>query len=307
MAELSVSLLSLRIFVSCIGLMGNTFLIVSIMKIKFFQIKSFELFLLGLAAANLEEIVIINIYDLINLWTSSTTGTWSCYLLQFFTVTGEINSILFTVLICIFRYQKLRDVNKRVNFPLFLDSVRSAWMVSGICVMLSMLFSVPMFVMNQEHKVENITGNSNICPPDFFRCTENHCPMFHRIYKYLFIVLCHLLPLIIVTVTSCLILIALLRQRKIVTPAVSETGSSRFSRTSKDTRIQWSTIAVLAAMGLFQVDWTIYLILHLAFRPSDFPFWSEIQFFITTSYISISPYVYGIGHNMISLNSCKKR
>lgn len=236
----------------------------------------------------------INISAIMFLWTSSTTGTWSCYLLQFMTVTGEINSIFFPVLICIFRYQKLRDVNKRVSVPLFLDSVRSAWTVSGICLML-----------NQEHKVENITGNRNICPPDFFRWTENHCPMFHRGYKYLFIVLCHLLPLIIITVTSCLILIALPSHRKIVTPAVRETGSSQFSRKSKDTRIQWSTVAVLAAMGLFQVDWTIYLILHVAFSPSDVPYWSEIQLFIATS--STSPYVYGTGHKMISLNSCKKR
>nr|BAM35897.1 vomeronasal type 1 receptor 6 [Cyprichromis leptosoma] len=307
MAELSVNLLGLRLVFSSMGLMGNTILIASIIKINFFHIKSFEIFLFGLAAANLWEIVIINIYDIIILQTpSAATGTWSCYFLEFTTVIGEINSIFFTVLICIFRYQKLRDVNTRVNFPLFLDNIRSAWTVSGISVMLSVLLSVPIFVIDQESKAENVTRNSSMCPPDFFHCTQNHCPVFNHIYKYLFIVSCHLLPLIIVTVTSCLILTVLLSQRKTVTPAVNKTGSSQFSRKSKDTKIQWSTIAVLGAMGLFQVDWTTYLIFQLAFNPYEFLFWSEAQFFITISYTSISPYMYMIGHNMIPPHSCKK-
>lgn len=307
MDDFSANLLSLRIFISCIGLSGNIFLILSIIQTKISRVKSFELFLLGLATANLEEILIVNIYDIIILEASSaTTGTWLCRSLKFLTVLGEITSILFTVLISIFRYQKLRDASKRVNLPICMDSARSAWMVSGFCVMLSSLLSFPVFVINQEPAV-NTTGNKSRCPPDFFQCSDNYCPTFNRFYKYVFIVMCNLVPLAIVTVTSCLIIMVLLSQRKTVTPVVSVSGSNHFSKKSKGPRLQRSTIAILAAMGLFQVDWTLYLIFQLTFSPTDFPFWAEMEFFISTSYTSISPYVYGIGNNLFSLKNLMKR
>ncbi|XP_051263974.1 gonadotropin-releasing hormone receptor [Dicentrarchus labrax] len=308
MVAFSADLVGLRIFVSCIGLVGNVFLILSIAQTRFSRVKSFELFLLGLAVANLEEILIVNIYDIIILQSSSaTTGTLSCRLLKFLTVFGEITSILYTVLISIFRYQKLKDADKRVNLPIYLDSIRSAWMVSGVCVMLSLLLSVPIFAINIQSPVENITRNNTGCPPDFFQCSEKNCPIFNRFYKYLFILLCNLLPLVIVTVTSCLIITVLLGQRKTVVPVVSVSGSSQFGRKSKGPGLQRSTIAVLAAMGLFQVDWTIYLIFQLTVSPTDFPYWAEIEFFISISYTSISPYVYGIGNNLFSLRNFKKK
>ncbi|XP_061602981.1 uncharacterized protein LOC133464809 [Cololabis saira] len=303
MAEFSVNLLGLRIFVSCAGFVGNVFFILCIIRNKFSHVKSFELFLLGLTAANLEEICIINIYDVIILQAYSTTGTWSCRLLKFLTLFGEIASILFTVIISIFRYQKLRDANNRVN-PIYLDSIRSAWMLSGVCVTLSVLVCLPIFTINHQGSAENVTRNdSSYCPPDFFQCDENHCPKQNRAYKNLFILVCHLLPLIIVTVTSCLIISVLLKQRKAVTPVVNVSRSNQHGRRNKDPRLHRSTVAVVAAMGLFQVDWTLHLIFQWSFSPYDLPFWDEIEFFISISYTSLCPYVYGIGIGLFSLNN----
>lgn len=308
MVDNSVSLLILRVFISCVGLVGNVFLILAIAQTKFSRVKSYELFLLGLAAANLEEILIVNIYDIIILQTSSAgLDNWSCRTLKFLTVFGEITSILFTVLISIFRQQKLRDASNRGNLPIYLDSIRSAWMVSGVCVALATLLSFPVFLMNHEGPAGNITTNSNGCPPDFFECGESYCPIVNRVYKYLFILVCNVLPLAIVTVTSCLIITVLLNQRKTVTPVVSVSGSRQFDRKSKGLRLHRSTIAVLAAMGLFQVDWTLYLIFQLTVSPDEFPFWAEAEFFISTSYTSISPYVYGIGNNLFSLKTFRKK
>ncbi len=307
MIGISVYLLGLRILVSSVGLVGNVFLIHSIVHTKFSRVKSFELFLLGLASANLEEILIVNIYDIIILQTSSTiTTTLSCRTLKFFTIFGESASILFTVLISIFRYQKLRDVNRRVNLPIYLDNIRSACMVSGVCILVCTLLSVPIFAISLQGPAENVTRNFTRCPPDFFQCNENYCPLLNSVYKYLFILVGNLLPLIIVTVTSCLIITVLLSQRKIVKPVATVSRSSQFSRQSRDPRLQRSTIGVLAAMGLFQVDWTLYLILQISVSPTDFPFWAEMEFFISTSYTSISPYVYGIGNNLFSLKNLKK-
>lgn len=304
MLVFSVPLLVSRILISCVGIIGNVFLILSIIQNKFSRIKSFEMLLLELAAANLEEIVIVNIYDIIIL-LSSNTSTLSCSSLKFLTVLGEITSILFTVLISIFRYQKLRDASKRVNLPIYLDSIRSVWMVSGACVMFAILLSIPIFAINLHGPAENITRNSIGCPPDFFQCDKYDCPLLNGIYKYLFILLCNLLPLIVVTVTSCLIVTVLLSQRRTVAPVVS--GSGQFGGKSKSPRLQRSTIAVLAAMGLFQLDWTLYLIFQLTLSPDDFPFWGDMEFFISTSYTSISPYVYGIGNNLFSLKNLMKK
>lgn len=299
-------LMGLRVLVSCIGFVGNIVLILSIIQIRFARVKSFELFLLGLAAANVEEIVIINIYDVIILETSAAeTGAWSCRLLKFMIVFGEINSILFTVLISIFRYQKLRDAGRRVNLPIFLDNIRSAWIMSGVCVTLSTFLGLPVFVMNLQHSTVNITTTSGGCPPDFFRCSKNYCPLLNLSYKYLFILLCHMVPLLIITITSCLILTVLLRQRKTVTPEVSVSGSSQLHRKTKDSWFQRSTIAILAAMCLFQVNWTVYLVFQWTFNATDFPISAEVEFFVSTSYTSISPYVYGVGNNLFTLRNFK--
>lgn len=301
----SVQLLATRVIFSCIGIFGNVFLIISIVQTKFSKIKTFELFLLELAAANLEEILVVNVYDMILLHTSYVTmGTWLCRTLKFLTMLGETASILITVLISTFRYQKLRDASRRVNLPIYLDSIRSAWTVSGILMMFTVLLSSPIFVLNIKQMSQNVTKNGSGCPPDFFQCKKDNCPELNGIYKYLFILLFNLLPLIIITVTGCLIITALLSQRRTVTPVVS--GSSQTTQRSKSLKFQRSTIAVLTAMGLFQVDWTVYLIFQLTISPSDFSLWAEIKFFISTSYTSISPYVYCIGNKLFSLKKFRK-
>lgn len=305
MLGLSVQLLVSRIIISCVGVFGNVFLIICVVQTKLSQIKSFELFLLELATVNLEEILVVNVYDTMILQTSyAAMGTWSCRTLKFLTVLGETASILVTVLISIFRYQKLRDASRRVNVPIYLDSIRSVWTVSGISMAFIVLLSSPIFVLNITDASQNVTRNGSGCPPDFFQCDNDDCPELNGVYKYLFILLFNLLPLIIVTVSSCLIIAVLLSQRGSVAPTAS--GSSQKPRRSKGLKFQRSTIAVLTAMGLFQVDWTVYLIFQLTINPSDSSSWAEIKFFISTSYTSISPYVYGIGNNLFSLKKFRK-
>ncbi|XP_029984744.1 uncharacterized protein ora6 [Sphaeramia orbicularis] len=303
-------LLAVRIFISCFGVIGNLTLIISISQNKLSRVKTFEFFLLGLAASNLEEIIVVNIFDVSILKNSSAMfGTWSCRSLKFLTVFGEINSILFTVLISIFRYQKVRDATKRVNLPIYLDNIRSAWLVSGVCLMISSLLSIPILVINVQGPATNFTTNKTSCPPDFFLCSKAYCPIQNRVYKYMFIAFCNLLPMIIVTITGCLIITVLLSQKKMVSPVVSVSGSRSFFQKTKGPKLNRSTTAVLAAMGLFQVDWTLYLIFQMVTTNSstESSVWDEVKFFIATSYTSISPYVYGIGNNLFSPRTCIKR
>lgn len=301
-----VSLLGLRVFVSCIGLVGNVFLILAVLQTKHSPVKSFELFLLGLATANLEEILIMNIYDIIFLKTFYSAGTWLCRSLAFLTVFGQITGIFFSVLISIFRYEKLRDASKRANLPVYLDSIKSAWMVSGICVMLSTLLSFPIFVIHLQSPAENVTRNGSSCPADFFQCSIMQCNV-NSFYKYLFIVMCYLLPLIIITTTSCLTLTVLVSQGKTLTPEVGVSESSHSGKKTKSLWLQRSTVDVLVAMGVFQVVWILYLVFQLISNTADFALKSEIDFCISTIYTSISPYVFGIGGHLFSLKIFTKR
>ncbi|KAK7907228.1 hypothetical protein WMY93_015840 [Mugilogobius chulae] len=289
-------LLSIRIFLSCIGCIGNIILIFFITHshVKMSSIKSFEVFLLGLCVSNLEQILIVNIYDIIILEDSTAhPGNWSCRLLKFLTISGELSSILFTVVICIYRYEKVRDATERVNLPTHLDNTISAIFISGFCFVLAFSLSAPIFVVNAHTHSENKT--KAYCPPDFFNCNELHCPKENYAYKYSFVVICNILPLFIVTLTSCLIISALFHQWKKVEPNAHERGTRHLGTLSR------STLAVLAVMGLFQVDWSLYLFLQLNFQASNVEFWNEMKFFASTSYTSISPYVFGIGNHLFSI------
>ncbi|XP_019737702.1 uncharacterized protein ora6 [Hippocampus comes] len=312
MLKVSFHLLTLRVLISCIGIVGNVFLIFSIIQTRVSSVKTFQLFLLGLASANLEEIVIVNIYDIIILQRSyEVLEAWLCRSLKFLTVLGEIGSILFTVLIAIYRYQKLRYANKRVHLDICLDNIHAAWTAIGLCIGISIFLSAPIFVMNLQGPTGNLMGNYTWnhtgCPPDFFLCSNNHCPTVNRVYKYTFILLCYLLPLTIVTVTSCLIVTVLLGPRTTVKPIATVSGLTQNQKRCNVRGLRRSTIAILAAMTLFQVDWTLYLVFQMTFNATDFPFWAELEFFISTSYTSISPYVFGIGKSLFSnKNFCKK-
>ncbi|CAL8313271.1 unnamed protein product [Lota lota] len=304
MAKTIVELVSIRFVISLIGIMGNLLLMFFIFQTKISQIKSFEVFLLGLAVSNLEELFVVDLYEIIML-INSIQHSPLCRTLKFLNLVGEVSSILFTVLICVFRYQKLSDTEKRGNAPIFLDSRKSAWIVSGACMFLSTTLGLPIYFIHIDTHKE--AHNGSVCPPDFFQCHAHFCPYLNRFYKYLFIVVCYLLPLLVVTVSSSLIIKVLLGQRRTVTSALGVGASGPPGKKSKGPRLQRSTMAILTAMGVFQIDWTLYLVFHLAFSPNDVPLWANIEFFITTSYTTISPYVYGIGNNLFSFRSFIKR
>lgn len=295
---LQADLLILRVVVSIAGIIGNLILIQAILKLARF--KTFEIFLLGLASFNLEEILIVDIYDIIMITLSqSQISVWVCRTLKFLTILGEIGSIVFTVLISIYRYQKLRDTEKRANKAILLDSTRTAYTFCWVSFLLALLLAAPTYITNLDGHMNNLTYNTS-CPPDFFQCPEDNCPLFNKLYKYIFILLFNLLPLLIVTWTSCLIVKVLVVQQRAVHAMQLQQQQQPKTLRFRTSRFRQSTVAILVAMAVFQVDWTLYLVLHLAFSPYKLSIWSELEFFITTSYTTISPYVYGIGNNLLS-------
>ncbi|XP_062406315.1 uncharacterized protein LOC134097461 [Sardina pilchardus] len=307
-----VYLLVLRGIVSVVGFVGNVMLIHTLLKLP--RLKTYELFLLGLAFSNVEELLIVEIYDIVVfVLPRSQISRWVCRTLKFLTILGEIGSIAFTVLISVYRYQKLRDAQRRANRPILLDSARAAYALFWASALFAFLLAVPTYVTNLDGHLNNLTYNSTSCPPDFFQCPPDNCPLLNALYKYLFVLLCNLLPLLIVTWTSCLIVRVLIGQQRAVhsrlaAQAQSHTQSQQQQQPTfrlRTSKIQQSTVTVLVAMAVFQVDWTLYLMLHLAFDPYTFSGFNEVEFFITTSYTTISPYVYGLGNNILSCKTLR--
>ncbi|KAI5611255.1 hypothetical protein C0J50_4778, partial [Silurus asotus] len=291
------ALFLLRIIISAFGVVGNGILIISILHLK--RMKSFEVFLLGLAIANFGEIMHVDIYDAI-VQSRQTLSIWYCVVLKFVNICGENTSIFFTVLISIYRYQKINNAALRIITPIFMDSREAAIVLSLGCVLAAVLLGLPTFFINQNTwRMGNSTAED--CPTDFFQCSEGHCPTINGINKYLFIIICHVLPLMIVTWTSVLIMKILIVQQKVVDAHHESEPRATVDHHHEHDLFHRSTIGILAAMSLFQVDCILYLILHLAFSPYDFPAWSELEFFITTFYTGIIPYIYGTGHNFFSM------
>ncbi|XP_043076491.1 uncharacterized protein LOC122325520 [Puntigrus tetrazona] len=289
-----LDLLALRLLISVLGVLGNTLLIVSILQTP--RLKSFEVFLLGLASANLEEIVVVDVYDILLSRTARRISIWSCRGLKFLTILGEISSILFTALISIYRYQKLRDVQTRVSLPVFMDGLRSAVLLVVFCGAVALVFSLPTLLVNLDWS--QLNSSTLGCPADFFQCSFSRCPTRNRVYKYSFLLVCNVLPLLTVTLTSSMIARILIVQQKTVRSRQAPSARQQGPRRSSFYR---STLSILTAMTLFQLNWTVYLLLHLAFDPGSVPLWSEFEFFITTFYSAVSPYVYGIGNNLFSV------
>ncbi|XP_053344409.1 taste receptor type 2 member 40 [Clarias gariepinus] len=297
----------LRIILSVIGILGNGFLIISVLHLT--RVKTFEVFLLGLAIANLGEIMLVDIYDAII--QSMHNLNISCIVLKLLKICGENVSIFFTVLICIYRYQKIHNAAMRIIAPIFMDSRDAAIGLSVGCVLIALLFSLPTYFLTHDTlPMKNSTRE--LCPADFFLCSEDNCPTLNNIYRYLYIIICHVLPLIIVTWTSLLIIKILFIQQKAVDAhhesdaTVAHNHHHHHHHHHEHDVFHRSTIGILAAMTLFQVDCILYLILHLVFSPYDFPAWSQLEFFIATLYTGIIPYIYGMGHNFFSVKHFMK-
>lgn len=292
----------LRIIISVIGIIGNGVLIISILHLT--KVKTFEVLLLGLAITNLAEIMLVDIYDIL-VQSMHTLSIWSCVALKFLNICGENASIFFTVLISIYRYQKMHNAARRIIAPIFMDSRKAAVGLSTGCVLLAALFGLPIYFINQNNwHMDNSTKQD--CPADFFHCSDGHCPTANSIYKYLFIVICHVLPLIIVTWTSFLIVKILVVQQKVVDAHHESDPGAQHHHHHEHDLLHRSSIGILAALTLFQVDCILYLILNFVFNPYSFPAWSQLGFFITTFYTGFIPYIYGMGHNFFSLKHFMK-
>lgn len=300
MEKIVFYLFLLKIIISVIGIIGNGVLIISVLHLA--QVKTFEMFLLGLSITNFGEIMLVDIYDTI-VQSLNSRQIQYCVVLNFLNICGENSSIFFTVLISIYRYQKIHNAAMRIIAPIFMDNHKAAFGLSMACVLLAVLSGLPVYFINHDtwHMENSTTGE---CLADVFQCSEGHCPTGNSVYKYFFIIICHVLPLIIVTWTSVLIVRILFVQQKAVDAHhESDPGAiaGHHHHHHEHDVFHRSTIGILAAMALFQVYCILYLILHLVFSPYDFPAWSEMELFITTIYIAIIPYIYGTGHNFFSV------
>ncbi|KAK1158728.1 hypothetical protein AOXY_G22464, partial [Acipenser oxyrinchus oxyrinchus] len=213
-----VALFVCRSLVCVLGIIGNGALLVSLLKQSGF--KTFEIFLAGMASSNLVESFLVDIPDLLTELAGLRPERWFCKVLKFMSGVGETGSILFTLLICVFRYQKLRDAATRVSLPTVLDRVRNAWLLSAVSWVVAFSFSLPSALMElpkEDQFVSYGQGNetdSRACSSDLFDCPLLDCSLGRQAYKMAYMLLLNGLPLVIVLVCSFLMVKVLYHNHK---------------------------------------------------------------------------------------------
>ncbi|XP_028677241.1 type-1 angiotensin II receptor B [Erpetoichthys calabaricus] len=283
-----------RTLVSVVGTVGNLILLLSLWCRS--KVKTFDIFLIGLALANLVETVLVDMVDITLELLNMIPATWFCLTLKFMSGLGETTSILFTVLICIFRYQKLKDAVSRVNFPIPLDTVWVAWVLSGAVWAVAFCFSLPSVLLSHGHDgvYENV---STKCSSSLFECPRSNCSLGHIAYKTTYLGVTNVLPLLIIAIFSIFILKVLLQNRRVAAGELA--GEKPLGKTTSTSRR--SNISVIAALCIFEVVWILHMIFQYTADVDKFAFWSECDFFISAVYSTGSPYIYGFGNNVFLL------
>ncbi|KAK6478845.1 hypothetical protein HHUSO_G19462 [Huso huso] len=304
-----IALFVCRSLVCVLGIIGNGALLVSVLKQSGF--KTFEIFLAGMASSNLVESLLVDMPDLLTELAGLRPERWFCKVLKLMSGVGETGSILFTLLICVFRYQKLRDAATRVSLPTVLDRVRNAWLLSAVSWVVAFSFSLPSALMElpkEDQFVSYGQGNetdSRACSSDLFDCPLLDCSLGRQVYKMAYMLLLNGLPLVIVLVCSFLMVKVLYHNHKALSDQPPAPGPEpRPGRPGRQAAFQRSTRAVLAALFIFQLAWILHLVFQFALDSQEFPYWSHADFFLSASYSTASPYIYAIGNNLFRLKSC---
>nr|XP_006001203.2 PREDICTED: uncharacterized protein LOC102363326 [Latimeria chalumnae] len=278
---------------------GNVAILSVLIKRAFtFRLKTFEMLLVGLTASNFTQELLVDVPEIMKELSGVTIHRWFCKTLKFTFTFGRANSIIFTILICIFRYQKLRHAVSRVNLPVPLDNVKIIHVISASVLAFTFLFSVP--VLLHETNVEMTLKNQTSCPALFFDCPKINCEVSYMAYKLIYLACIDILPILIILVITTHLLRILYKNYKLV--SVTLDGFSPNKSKIKDSKVRFwkSTKAVLAALLLFQISWTMQLIIEFAVSSKKFDYWSETDFLIVALYTSLSPYVFGIGNNILT-------
>ncbi|XP_006627354.2 beta-1 adrenergic receptor [Lepisosteus oculatus] len=189
-----------------LGIMGNSMLVLHSLPSKRSHLKTSEVLFINLAASNLITNCLVDLPDTL----ADIAGRWFlgeayCGIFLFCSDLSETSSVLTTLLISVFWYQKLVGSLKRGNAPVKLDSLGLSCGLLAASWGAALVFSVPLLSF--------VTVGSNRSAS---QDCQAHFPTHasKQTYEATYLTLANAVPVAFMVFTNLQIVITLLMQRK---------------------------------------------------------------------------------------------
>ncbi|KAK1174655.1 rhodopsin-like [Acipenser oxyrinchus oxyrinchus] len=198
----------IRAIMCLLGIVGNNLLAFRLLPSKMSRVRTSEVLLINLAISNLITNYLVDLPDTIADFAGSWyLGETYCSFFLFCSELSETSSILATLLISVFWYQKLVGSLRRGNAPVLLESLRLSSGIVLLTWVLALIFSAPLlFYTKVDNKEENGTE---------LRCND-HFPTHtsKQTYEVLYLTLANAVPIALMVFTNLRIVVTLLMHRK---------------------------------------------------------------------------------------------
>ncbi|MGH0126185.1 UNVERIFIED_CONTAM: hypothetical protein FKN15_005581 [Acipenser sinensis] len=198
----------IRAIMCLLGIVGNNLLAFRLLPSKMSRVRTSEVLLINLAICNLITNYLVDLPDTIADFAGSWfLGETYCSFFLFCSELSETSSILTTLLISVFWYQKLVGSLRRGNAPVLLESLRLSSGIVLLTWVLALIFSAPLlFYAKVDNKEENGTE---------LRC-DDHFPTHtsKQTYEVLYLTLANAVPIALMVFTNLRIVVTLLMHRK---------------------------------------------------------------------------------------------
>ncbi|KAK6492952.1 rhodopsin-like [Huso huso] len=323
----------IRAIMCLLGIVGNNLLAFRLLPSKMSRVRTSEVLLINLAICNLITNYLVDLPDTIADFAGSWfLGETYCSFFLFCSELSETSSILTTLLISVFWYQKLVGSLRRGNAPVLLESLRLSSGIVLLTWVLALIFSAPLlFYAKVDNKEENGTE---------LRC-DDHFPTHtsKQTYEVLYLTLANAVPIALMVFTNLRIVVTLLMHRKEmerngntssenppeVSPSATVSSESNgktlqpskvhtiaASVPARSTRTSPSPVAqvraaksVVAVASVFLICWVVHLLLRIVSNVNMSPLIVEIASYIAASYTCIIPYIFLYGVKKLSCQCWK--
>ncbi|KPP78063.1 alpha-1D adrenergic receptor-like [Scleropages formosus] len=317
----------IRALMCLLGILGNNWLAICSLPDRASRLRTNEALFLNLAASNLITNCLVDLPDTIADFANGWFwGKFYCKVFMFCAGLSETSSILSTLLISVFWYQKLVGSLRRGGAPVAMDNLHLVALLLAGGWVVAMAFSIPrMFFATLE------TQNQSRA-----ECTDSfRSKRAKESYEITYVTLANAIPIAGIVFASIQIVVTLLQHEKRIQtmgsvprpaaatshpdgaekPTVAIDPPARAginipaARPDKPTSNPSSQVraakSVVAVASVFLVCWMTHLLLHIYSNVSHVSVLVEIASYIAASYTSIIPYIFLYGVRKLSCPCCK--
>ncbi|MBN3301044.1 NPY1R protein, partial [Amia calva] len=298
MDDADVIQLIVRAVMCLLGIMGNHVLAFRSLPRTLSRLKTPEALFLNLAASNLITNYLVDLPETL----ADIAGDWFlgdtyCGISNFCSDLSETSSILATVFISIFWYQKLVGALKRGNAPVKLESLCLACVLVVASWCIAIVFSVPhlfYFAMGKENSNETGRDCKDRFPSSSSKLT----------YEVMYLTAANAVPIALMVFVNLQIVVTLLTQRNRIEEARG--NPARPTKTSQNPGPQVRAAkSVVAVATVFLICWVTHLSMRIANFVNESPLNVKIISYVGASYTCVIPYIFLYGVKKLSCQ-CRK-